>query len=222
MIASPLTPAQRELVELARPTVDVLARRRHRRAPGIAIDELRSIGHAKLVEIIPHYDPELGDLDAFVAPYIQGAMLDFIASTLKIHRRERSIAGALEPGQPLGEETYEQVLAATDEADKARVIESLELPIAGAYIATAFATEGEDNVLDKIQMARGHAALRRFASELTQVQRAIFDRCYRDGWSAEAIANEVGIPRRTVSRTLENLRAEATKKLLEENVVVPR
>jgi len=222
-----LSEHERRLVEQARPTVEQLARQAKQRFAEIPFDDFISTGNEAAVEVAHLYDASYGvPFDVFAFKRIRGAML---------RKTPREVFGGLhimikgalsvdlEPAP--SELSMDEALEDSPEQARSRALAWAKRQAAtmliGALEAATLPTDDRDAVVEKENRDRSAAALSRARLGLTQEEQYFLDRFYRDGAKFDAIASELGVVKRTVTRMHERIKAKLCDLLRAEGVTGP-
>jgi RNA polymerase sigma factor for flagellar operon FliA len=197
---------QAELVQIGLPIVDAVARRLGRRLGScVQRDDLLSVGHLALLELVHTYDPSRSTFPKFAAWRLKWAMLDAVrrdthgrsgaARVLAVIAAERCGEGA-DP-DPDGPTTQEQ-----DEGALRDLLHGQAAALAMGLLATRPDPElsGVETPEDHLVRAQSMRAAREAIAALPPHQRALVERHYYGGEPFEAIAKDLAISKSWASR----------------------
>jgi RNA polymerase sigma factor for flagellar operon FliA len=209
-VASGEADASERRVREGMPWVDAFARRLERRLGGLVRgDDLRSVGHAALLEASRSFDPSKAEFRTYGSRKIRWAILD--ACRKETHGRAQATRlAALTASERFGESLVDERRGADDAAEEdervslrqilaghaAALALGLVVPV-GALDAVADGVIDVDERLARLQLA---AVLRQRVAQLPDRERALVVRHYFDGEPFDAIARDLGISKSWASR----------------------
>ena len=206
---APLTNDQRARVERHVDRVRKIASGVHRLLPHVELDELVSLGHEGLIEAARRYDPESGVTFASFAHYrIRGAMIDGARRHQRAGRQHARAVKALESSQAVLEQASKDHARADLESLRSRVAavrKLVERTSVAALMSQSAAVE-PDQVATEPEAERRlvgdelRQRLSRSVAGLEPQEQLLVQAIYVEERSMQAVAEELGINKSTVSR----------------------
>lgn len=210
-----LTPAQRARVLEAMPMVEARAARMHRAWPKAAYEDLCAAGHHALCEVAPRHDPARGDLRAFAAKRVEGAMLDLaFQASFGGNRRIRAVTSARERDEQEPRKADLSDLssaAATPEEARAQLTHDLELELTSMITASTWAME--EAVIQQVDASAVSAALKSGVSRLEPDEQTFVRLFYEEDKTLDEIAAVVGCSKKTAQRMHVRIKEVLRKRL---------
>ena len=202
-----------DLVMEALPLIDPIAR--GVRVPlggALPLDDLRSIGHFAILELVRRYDPALSPFEPYMRQRLRWAMLDgvrrqthgrVLAARAKAlsgaaeHARQRADGSPPSSGMPPSEGSFNQRLKQILREHAA----VLGIRLVASYGGEAAVTPSSANPERATLKRDALLAVRSVVSSIEdERQRRILERHYFDGESLTAIASAMGLSKPWVSR----------------------
>ena len=224
-----LTREQQALVAEAIPMVRALAHRLRRRFPEVPLADFVSMGHEAAVRAACMFDPSRGvPFAGFAYKRVAGAMLrdatEESFGSLHVAVR-RAFAADPDAARPPAELTLDEALEDTPDRARARAVAWARRQAAGALLASLTELGSNSTVEDRLgarqAYARAVAALAEAEAELDPEHRRFVQRYYRESASYEAIAAELGVVVRTVTRIHDRVKERLARALLRRGVAEP-
>ncbi len=222
---TPLNPDQRAMVEAAIPLIRLHAKRLARHWKWVGAEALASAGCEAAVQAASRFDSARGvPFDRFIAKRAVGAMRDEIR--------------ALTPGISAG------VLHAwsVDERDETEELSAAELfdrsvpePLSPRREQVAFmrhhttamlvahllhrGIDPEAELAERDHRARALGVLERVLADRSVDERRLMEGFFRDGWTLDQAALEIGVAKRTVQRMHDRIKEDALKALIRDGLL---
>lgn len=211
--------------------VRVLARRQKRRFPGLSFDDLVASGNLAAVLAVKTYDETRGvPFEIFAMKRIRGAMLDLTADTtlnpvakaVRLAVNERLGDFDMTPPAQLD---LEEALEDTQEKARARAVAWLRNQ-AASMMATALLTQhegsdrpiGEDAFAERDSYRHAYHHLTELLETIEPQEKILFQRLYREGSEAAAVARELDVSVRTLRRMHASLKEKLAAALRKRGV----
>ncbi|MBN4059106.1 sigma-70 family RNA polymerase sigma factor [Endomicrobium sp. AH-315-J14] len=204
---------EEQLVRKALPLLDSEARRLCRRLGGsIAHDELVSLGHPVVLDLVRAFDPRQSRFEPYMQVKLRWRLLDALRR-MTHHRSVAARAHALAVSDAVGGDARAKVLESggsrTDDEHQARLRGILGRHAAAMAVGWMSAgTAGEDSAADPAdnpeQIAVRRSALRRLRQAVSELSderaRVLIERHYFGGERFDVIAADLGISKSRASR----------------------
>jgi len=210
----------------ALPLIDPIARRvRHQLGGSLPLDDLRSIGHFAVLELVRRYDPKLAPFEPYIRQRLRWAMLDGVrrqthgramAARAKAlsgsaeHARQRGDQNPPSSGMPPSEASYNQRLQLILREHAAVLGLRLVSTFGGESAVTPSSANPERTVLKRNALDTVRQVV---ASLEDERQRTIVQRHYFGNESLTDIATSLGLSKAWVSRLHSQAMAVVEKRL---------
>ncbi len=194
-------------IAAALPLIDVVAMRLCRQlGPSVDLDDLRSIGHFALMDLLRRYDPERSPLEAYLRTRLRWAMLDGLrrdtryrplAGRVRALTASMDLASGWAQGDARREPTHRQRLAAMLREHALCLGLSL---LVEHHVEIAVAPSSANPE----RMSIKHALVEKVRAALGELgdarQREIIERYYFRGQAMTALARDMGITKGYASK----------------------
>lgn len=205
-----LTAEQQRLASSVLGVVEGFALRMVKRRPALSREELVSVGNQAAVRAAFAYRPDRGRFEAFAATWIWGEMQGEARKLARQWSREvlRPHAGEQHPVELSAEEQAAELsraLRSSPAEDRATQVRETQRRAAGFAASVLLhapegSPDGEEQMVGRLTLLEGKRWLDNVVQSMPERERWFFLRFYRDEWTLDAIARELGGAKRTIQR----------------------